>query len=224
MSYLVDALRKAEHERHRDRATDMTSLSSAMPWPRRAGGRSTRWIVGVLVVCNLALLLYLLLPRALDSGTAVAQAAVAPPADVAAAAPAPPEPDATASATGSPATPEPEPTRQADIPYTRGPQLANRQRASAPERRELREPRWASVRRRDSYVPAAPMPAPADVPEITINGHLYSADPSKSFILVGGRIYHEGERLSAGPAVVRIDDTGAVLNYRGRRYHVDGPG
>tara|TARA_B100001079_G_C16089510_1_gene373399 strand:- start:155 stop:538 length:384 start_codon:yes stop_codon:yes gene_type:complete len=61
-------------------------------------------------------------------------------------------------------------------------------------------------------------------PAITINGQLYSTVPGRSFILVDGRRYHEGERLAAGPAVEQIEPSGAVLRYQGQRYRVDGPG
>lgn len=61
-------------------------------------------------------------------------------------------------------------------------------------------------------------------PQIDINGQLYSSVPGRSFILVDGRRYHEGEKLSEGPAIERITPTGATLRYRGKRYHVEGPG
>lgn len=220
MSYLVDALRKAERERHSDRATGMASLSSAAPWMQRASGRRMRWIVGLLVACNIALLLYLLLPQTFESHTAVAKAPAA------AAAPASLERSRNASAAvNTPAMPLPVEKPAIDTGH---PRLAARQRPAAQPATPQFEPREsfpaAGDRLQNSYAPAVPMPASRDVPEITINGHLYSATPGQSFILVGGGIYHEGERLPAGPAIVRIDNTGAVLNYRGRRYHVDGPG
>lgn len=62
------------------------------------------------------------------------------------------------------------------------------------------------------------------VPDVSINGHLFSSVPGRSFILVNGRRYHEGERLAAGPAIESIDATGATLNYQGQRYHINGPG
>ncbi|WP_423824120.1 general secretion pathway protein GspB [Salinisphaera sp. SPP-AMP-43] len=63
-----------------------------------------------------------------------------------------------------------------------------------------------------------------EAPSVTINGQLYSTVPGRSFILVRGRRYHEGERLAAGPAVESIGPNGATLIYKGERYHVAGPG
>lgn len=65
---------------------------------------------------------------------------------------------------------------------------------------------------------------PGKVPSVTINGQLYSSVPGRSFILVNGHRYHEGERMASGPAVESIDPSGATLIYRGQRYHVPGPG
>src|SRR5699024_4863928 len=58
----------------------------------------------------------------------------------------------------------------------------------------------------------SPTPPKSAVPDINMTGHLHSSSPAQSFILVNGRIYHEGQRLEAGPAIVRIDQNGAVLN------------
>lgn len=61
-------------------------------------------------------------------------------------------------------------------------------------------------------------------PQIEINGQLYSSVPGRSFILVDGRRYHDGEKLPMGPAIERITPSGAILRYRSKRYHVSGPG
>lgn len=74
--------------------------------------------------------------------------------------------------------------------------------------------------------PAAPAPSddvPARPPPIELSGHLYSSIPGRSFVLVNGRRYREGERLREGPAVESIDESGAVFNYRGERFRAAAP-
>lgn len=208
MSYLVDALRKAEHERHRVAAPDIAALSSrAMPGHRRRLGLAG-WVVAALVLCNVLLFGYLFWPRGgTDRQTPVRVRAIAADVDREKSEPAKTAPAALAAASEPPALPaastralqEPTPATDRTMPVDTRP-----------------------VRRREASV--ATLPRPREVPEVDVHGHLYSGDPAESFILVDGHIYHEGERLPSGVTIVRIDKKGALLNYRGRRFHVDGPG
>jgi len=61
------------------------------------------------------------------------------------------------------------------------------------------------------------------IPDLEINGHLYSSVPGRSFVLIGGRRYHEGERLAAGPAIESIDAKGAILRHGGVRFRLLAP-
>ncbi len=212
MSYLVDALRKAERER-RSGAADVGALSStAQPLARRTGSHGLLWFVAMLAVCNAALLLYLLLPPIGESAAAPHVETATPPAVAAAA------PKLPAAATGTAAAVA---EQGAGVPRadTRNLRIAERPAPVADVLPRGSQERGSAL----TPTPFDPVP-PDDLPEVTINGHLYSRTPGRSFILVGARRYHEGERLAAGPAIVRIDADGAILNYRGHRYHVDGPG
>lgn len=273
MSYLVDALKKAERERHGQRRADLQAVAQE---PGGSGGdgssRALPWIVGVLVVCNIALLAYLLLPS--RDSPALPRATLEQP-DAGLADAAGPRPDSPLNetvlrkpgaserasaalnppragraelpssersahsrasgvedaATGPPAAPAaaPPPTSATLPPPSRDRMPALRLSGAS-------RPSGARTGGRVTYadtpldgsgladVPAPSARAPHDAPAITINGHLYSTVPGRSFILVGGRRYHEGERLAQGPAVESIDARGATLNYRGERYHVKGPG
>lgn len=54
------------------------------------------------------------------------------------------------------------------------------------------------------------------LPSLEIDVHAYSSDPQKSFVMIGGRRYHEGDTLAEGPRVLRIVPAGTVLQWRGR--------
>ena len=56
------------------------------------------------------------------------------------------------------------------------------------------------------------------LPELSMDLHIFSADPSKRAIFVNGRRYTEGAMLAEGPLVEEITREGAVLTYRGRRF------
>lgn len=184
MSYLLEALRKAERERHRDRVPDLAQLHETDSDDRN-GGRAS-WVVPTilgLVLLNLGVLSVFWLSRDNE----------APPPSAA-------EPTAFEPAVPEKPQPAPEP---------------------APPPVEAYEP--------ESYpepvepIEEMPPAAHGELPDIELSGHLYSSIPGRSFILVNGRRYREGERLQEGPAVESIEESGAILNYRGERYRVDAP-
>lgn len=208
MSYLVDALRKAERERHLGRVPDLGELHE--PGPEGRDRRLPPWVAPVvlaLVLLNLGLLLAFWLLRDADPAPVVVQS---------------PEPAAEASA------PAPEPAPRVPESRPRETPAPAPAPAEPPARQEARQTPPSF----DTYE-ATPEPAdsiqalPADVrrrlPEIRVNGHLYSSIPGRSFLLVNGRRYREGERLREGPAVETIDEAGAVLNFHGERFRVEAP-
>lgn len=214
MSYLVDALRKAEHERHQGTAPNAAALAGRLTQGGHSGLGLTGWVVVILVACNLLLFGYLFWPssgtppRAAGMGKTVA-AAEAQQMNTAVV-----EHDKPAPAAPVNKAPQKVSVKPTPVPKDNsGKQI--RQRTSVVAR-ESADNRPAAAIRTQSR--------PADIPEVEIHGHLYSDNPAESFILVGGRIYHEGERLPDGVVVVKIDRKGALLNYRGRRFHADGPG
>lgn|GEM_PF-1417260 len=266
MSYLVDALKKAERERHQQKGADMRSLSAGEQADDRSGNsRMMAWTVAFLIALNIAFLFYLLGPYSddasgdtnADTGAATIAETSAPasqpaPPDAVTSTPAANEPASAASTTAGSepaAAAAPRERRQGDLrglrlsdaPYS-GASDTNRSSGGSvtyssqplddsakpaarpqPSTQAQSQPRF----QRQSPNPSRQQPVASsrggNAPPVTINGHLYSSVPGRSFILVGGRRYHEGERLADGPAVVSIDRKGATLNYQGRRYHVDGP-
>ncbi|MGB7755632.1 MAG: general secretion pathway protein GspB [Salinisphaera sp.] len=258
MSYLVDALKKAERERYARQAQDIHAMS-ADAGPSVAGQRAGPWLwlVAILVATNVALAIYVWRPRPADSAPAVAAADTpaldkaqsltrfAPdfslpagkpqssPARLAQSVPQPaaqspraaPDQDSTITASSGATAPADDqnpagarPTRSSQrhgqVTYSKAPLTG----AGAAD---------TGTTSRTSYRGDSNTPDQSEVngvPSVEINGQLYSTVPGRSFILVNGRRYHEGERLAAGPAVESIGPNGAMLRYHGQRYHVAGPG
>ncbi|MES1930511.1 hypothetical protein SADO_14714 [Salinisphaera dokdonensis CL-ES53] len=269
MSYLVDALKKAERDRHENQRADLRSLAEGgAPTPGAGSGHALRWLVGLLVVCNAALLIYLFVPPRVSQAfvdtsqetpdqTARVEGNKAPrtvsqggvPDQPAAAAsqksttPSPvemPRREAPASTPqhaqasgssdvvktrGGARTPDPVPSSPTLPPSNRegisGLRLSGEQARGGGRVTYSQTPLDGSARTNEAQ--AGGEVGGGSAPSVAINGHLYSTVPGRSFILVNGRRYHEGQRLAEGPAVETIDATGATLNYRGDRYHVKGP-
>ena len=207
MSFILDALRKSEHERQRSEVPSLSQVPLATPQqqlPRWALG-----VIGVLVATVLALGgAWWQSMRGPADGTAPAQTVersveLPPPAPRSAApqqaAPSRPLPEdgaasslATAASSGSPGA-------EAGMPALAAPQ------ADAPS------------------TPALPSPAALAaegilLPSLRLELHAFSAQPRERFVFINGRKYVEGDRLAEGPQLVSIEPTGAVLAHSGRRF------
>jgi general secretion pathway protein B len=97
------------------------------------------------------------------------------------------------------------------------------------------------VRPRKAAVPAAPVvpaaaPAPAEenirfakdlpleiqqqLPRVGFGGYMYSDNAADRLVLVDKTLRHEGEEIAPGLMLEKLLPKGAVLNYRGTRYRV----
>jgi general secretion pathway protein B len=63
----------------------------------------------------------------------------------------------------------------------------------------------------------APVAAPA-VPKLNIGGSVYSEDPASRFLIVNGDVVHEGGQVAPGCTLERINPHDIVLNCRGERH------
>ena len=58
---------------------------------------------------------------------------------------------------------------------------------------------------------------PPDWPALSLQMLFFSEEEGRSFVQVNGKTYRQGERLPAGPEVLRITGEGVTLAYRGQR-------
>lgn len=199
MSYLLDALRKAERERRLGEVPDL-GTETADGTASRGNGLPVWvfWLIGVVVAVNLGGMAAMWWVWSADEIAPMP----ASPADFAVTA------DPVERVTPPPAAPVARATREpASLPEPAepAPALSDRNDDSVPSRRAL---------------PAAQQQR---LPDLDMNGLLYSSIPGRSFVLINGRRYHQGERTAAGPAVESIDENGAILNHRGLRFRLPAP-
>lgn len=211
MSYILEALKKADQERSRGAVPDLRASH------RMAGGRRDyRRLALVLVLLFLAvqaLLLFLYL-RGSPS---------APPAPVALEDPPP-------SRIAAP------PTRQAALPARDAPEPDSTPAIvlappSAPTPRVMQAPTPAG---RESVSEDTPVYSinpwqrgSAAVQQLaaglSLDVHVYAQQPEQRFVLINMRRYREGERLEAGAVLERITPEGVVLSYQGEQFRYDRP-
>jgi general secretion pathway protein B len=231
MSYILDALRKAERERHLGQPPTL-----AVPPPLAEPGRRRLgpWLgVGLILGLNAALLAFFLTRPA------------APPAVTALPALAAPAPSAPSTPSAPPATPSLPPTSttaRASAPALATPPVGVQHAAPLPDRTApepprpparpapRKEPTRSTVTPGSVTIAPAPESVPSletlsagakrGIPALNLDIHIHSADPDKRFVVINGRRYREGDRLGEGPVLETVTRDGAILRQGGQRFRL----
>jgi general secretion pathway protein B len=215
MSIILDALKKSDTERQRQSTPGIASI------PATSTGRSSSrwfWIIGLLLVMNLAAITFLIdrTGENLASPTAVettpVQSPAAPTPTVPIERPAPavaversetialnpePMPATTASST---VRPEPAALIETRQPVT----------TPSPARPSVTDglPTFNELRARGVL----------QLPDLYIDIHVYSDNPAERFIFINMSKYKERARLAEGPVVSEITTDGVILDYLGTAF------
>ena len=250
MSYILEALKKAQAERQLGNAPTLHAAQPVVPaLPASAASRKPLLVglgAGALVVVAGAVLLWRSAPGP-GPGPAKQVAAVAS-APAAAGSPAagspvvanslevsaPPAPAQEVRAPQSRvASPAPAPVAVRAVPQAVPPA------PSAPVVTAVRTPTAvptpAPVAATAPARTQAPAAAPDDslpylqqlpesvqreVPRVAFGGYMYSANPADRLLLVDKALRHEGEEVAPGLILEKLLPRAAVMNYRGVRYRV----
>jgi general secretion pathway protein B len=218
VSFILDALRKSEHERQRSTMPGLTQVPSATTNPE-----VPRWVLPVIGVLAAAVLVLggawwqstrgaddatataapntrtVELPRPTpQTGATVAPIAVVPPA-------APPRVP-LAEATRAPAT---------SLSASAGTTLE----AAAAPANAVGTPEELAAASEPTLPSAASLAAEGvSLPPLRLDLHAYSERRSDRFVFINGRKYVEGERLPEGLVLEAVEPRGAVLSHAGRRF------
>lgn len=231
MSYILEALKKAQAERARGAVpgVDAQPLPTIAP---RAPAAQWLWITGALAAVALGAVL--LWPAAQTSRQTGTPAGPTPPVAMRTEESAP-RAAAPAAQTPTPApTPAPTPT-PAPAPAARSAPTAPVPASAAPAVSPA--PPAKPARRMGETAPAAtPAATPAperiallqelpaqiqrEIPPIAINGYLYASNPADRSVLINNRLRREGDQLADGLTLEKLLPSEMVLNYRGYRYRV----
>ena len=233
MSYILDALKKADAEREQGRVpglhTPMANLEADLP---PLGGRPPAWVMGlgaVLVLTALGSAWWWTRP--------VATTPVTPTAPIPTQAPSPslaavPTPLSARSVSATPVTPSPAraqaaaPTPQTEMrsPVVTPPQTVSPAPAATPAKPSTRAPIHVDPATTTSTQVPNLAELPEDVrrslPALTVSGAMYSDQPASRMLLINNRVFHEGDQPVAGLVLEEIRLKSAVFRYRGTRYAV----
>jgi general secretion pathway protein B len=238
MSFILDALKKAEAERQRQRGPTLLELRVAAPrrrWPV--------WsvLIGMLLVVNIIVVLGTALrprqpPEPLAAVNATAPAAAAAPASAAvvvvptvlttvpavataSAAAASPPGGGVNSPSALATTGAVEATDAAALPVARarGSNPADDDPAVAPPTRIHRAPSAAEVTKTEVDLPSL-SELGGTVPALRLDLHVYADRPADRYALINMHKAHEGDMLPEGARVVAIDRDGVELSYQGTEF------
>lgn len=228
MSYILDALKKAEAQRTLGAPPNIhaATVFAAAPNQRVPLWRRTaRWgALAALAAILIALAWFrpwqpaAPLPQALPSAppsAAIPAAPAAPVAPVAPAVPVPAAPKAAApkaskpkTATARAARPQPRPAAVAAAPAKK-PLPAAAPPAAAPEP----EPELQTLRE-------LPPQIQREIPPLVISGYIYSSIRAERSLLVNNQLLREGDTVAPGLVLEQMLRGAVVLNYRGYRYRM----
>jgi general secretion pathway protein B len=216
MSYILEALKKAQAERQLGNAPTIHAphlhhAAPLLPAVKKSGVLALA--VGAAVVAAAGWFAW--------SQRAPAPAAVlTPPAPVAAPAAAPtPAPAPVAVVAPAPVASTPPPAVARVEPVVR-PRKAAVPAAPVSPVAPVAAPAPAPAEENIRYAKDLPSEIQQQLPRVGFGGYMYSDNAADRLVLVDKTLRHEGEEIAPGLMLEKLLPKGAVLNYRGTRYRV----
>lgn len=222
MSYILDALRKADAQRERSRLPGLQAQPHAAGSAAPTAARGAWAMAGAALVLGFGGFAAWQSMRGEPPPAPVADAALL--AQTPAVAPVPPPPGPAPAAQILPPAPPPLP---APAP---APVLAKAAAPDAQPPAPATAPigKAAAPARSASAVAAAPGAAdgavssrvPDGAPALAVSGGVWSQNPAQRLLIVNGQVFNEGSELAPGVRLEEVKQHRAVLDFRGQRYSV----
>ena len=219
MSYILDALKRAESERERGAMPSVHSQSASLPQTTPAP-RTLFKPVTLLLMGLAAVLFCWALWNGLKSNSPLLQPVAAlalPQARPVVVAPLP-LPLATASSVTvhQPEAEAPQPTTPRTAPL-----IAATTRTTTLNPSKIQPP--AASKEALNNAPVVSLSnLSADVrmalPKLVISGSTYSDNPAHRMLIINGQVFHEGDKTAPDLELERIKPKTAIFNFKGQRY------
>jgi general secretion pathway protein B len=209
MSLILDALKKSELERRRDKAPDLQTIHQ--PIIQRAPRRTYGLLLGsLLIAANAAALIYWWQQRGVPS-------AVTSPLPATVAAPAP----ALAPVIRDPAPPVvPQPAAAAPLEAPLSTATATAEYSNISPAGPTQSAALPANDARIEEVDELPEEVRNNLPAMTFSFHVYSTNPQQRTIIINNRRMREGEEVNAGLVLQQITEDGVILQYLQHRIHI----
>lgn len=203
MSLILDALKKSERERQRDKTPGLQSIHLPLP-PREVRSRKRWWLLAIaLVAINGGLLGYWRLQQPVSAGAASAAVANAPTKSVPVAANSQvPQVASTSTNTSAAAN-----------------SVADEYTNITPGQLSATESQTENNLRIEE-VSELPDDVRNNLPAMTFSFHVYSSNAQQRTIIINNRRVREGDEVSSGITLQAITEDGVILLSAGHRIHI----
>lgn len=232
MSYILDALKKADRDRHPE-AVPTPATVHRTPAPPSRRRRLWPWIAGAVIVVNVGVWLWLLRPAPSIPNGALVSVAREPATSPAPVTPEQALPSATRSAPSVPLS-RLEQHPDAAPRATTKPAHVTAAGAAAPRSTSPSTPETAPEKSPAPVVDSAPVkplerdpatppasqepPVPQEVfANLHLQVHVYSDVPAERRVFINNQKYVEGQRIDANLVVESITPDGVFVSYQGKR-------
>ncbi|MBV8667295.1 MAG: general secretion pathway protein GspB [Burkholderiaceae bacterium] len=209
MSYILDALKKAESERQLGVVPNIYAAAPQDTSDGAARGRR-KWLPWLLVLNALVVAAICVWIYARQTAT---EPVATPPLPI---------PVASVAAPVVHSTPAPQPA--VALPALRGEATPD---AHPPGAQSLPEPKAAAAPREIASEEAPigglhdlPENIQREIPAVTVNGYIYAKNPADRSALINNKLLHEGEQVEPGLTVEALAPRAAVLSYKGYRFRL----
>ena len=207
MSFILDALKKSETDRQQRGTAEFANVPTS--GRRREGPPAWIWLVGVLLLGNLAVLVAIMLRPEVKTVEPTARPVEEAPAPVATT-PAEDRTDNFASQVAVARENAPPREEPAELPETppRETSPAPRVTIAAPRVDTARLPTFQQVQADGTL----------SLPPLHVDIHVYSEVAEDRFVFINMAKQGEGSRLAEGPLVEEITPDGVVLSHNGTTF------
>jgi general secretion pathway protein B len=223
MSYILDALRRADAERERGGVPGLHTQPAPTESDDDAGTRTRGLRPWHWVVIGLAGGLAVAVALQWPSSEAPAIQAPPPPPPMSPPTSPPIVPPITAAPPPAPlpATVAPPPTAPPATPVEIAPMRAMPKPAPATASAAAPAPiAAATAPTRVASLAELPADARRSLPPLAFGGSIYSNTPANRLLIVNGQLMHEGDSLGPGVTLEQIKPKAAVLTIGGQRYEI----
>jgi hypothetical protein len=219
MSFILDALKKSESERHRQTGPVLMDVRIAPPRRRIP---AWAWVIAAVLLVNLSVLAWVLwlppanrgapaMAAAPPPNAAVAPAPLSPPVALPTAPPVQVLPAPGPPAPQSPASVLPEPTLPPPV-FRQAPPASAQAAPAAPPSPATQNIDVATLPKVSDMIASG-----MGLPSLQLSWHVYDPAPQSRYVLLNGARLREGDFTADGVRVAAIVPTGVVVEWRGRQ-------
>ena len=212
MSFILDALKKSETDRQQRGSAEFANVPTS--GRRREGPPGWIWVVGVLLLVNLAVLVGIVLRPGVTTVEPTVQPVEESQTPAATALTEDRDEDraedfaSQVAAARESAPPREEPIRETTEPPVRATEQPARVTVAAPSVNTARLPTLQQVQANGTVA----------LPDLHVDIHVYSEVAKDRFVFINMEKHNEGSRLAEGPLVEEITPDGVVLSYNGTTF------